>query len=67
MITHFQKVSVKGVKRWTDESGKKRQKTKEFWQTISPFNKRADGTPKTYIEILNAVKAERDAWLAQED
>lgn len=58
-------VAVKATKRWTDpETGKKRQQTKKFWQTISPFNKNEDGSVKTREQILNEIKAKRDAWLA---
>ncbi len=65
MRVNFQEVSVKGTRRWKDAEGKKRQQTKKFFQTISPFNKNADGSPKTREQILIQIKAERDAWEAQ--
>lgn len=60
----FDKVSIKGVKHWRDSTGKKHQTTKQFWQTINPFNKTADGRVKGYTDILHELVAERDAWMA---
>jgi len=60
----FEEVKVKGVRRWTDSDGKKRQETKTFSQTINPFNKNACGLPKTCSEIVEEITAERDAWMA---
>jgi hypothetical protein len=34
-----------------------------FWQTINPWNKNAEGQPKTYDEIRVDLRAERDAWV----
>lgn len=67
IATHYQKVSVKGVYRWKDsETGRPRQRTKEFFQTVSPFNRMPDGTPKSPAQILKEVEAERDAWLTEQ-
>jgi hypothetical protein len=61
----FDEVSVKGVKRWKDPvTGKPRQETRKFFQTINPFNKNAVGVPKARDEILEEIKKERDDWLA---
>ncbi len=61
----FQTVSVKGTRRWKDpDTGRTRQETKSFFQTINPFNRNAEGEPKSYEEIMVEVKAQRDAWLA---
>lgn len=59
----FEEVSLKAVRRWTDADGKKRQQTKKFWQTISPFNKNADGTLKDRKQIMAELIIQRDAWL----
>lgn len=59
----FEEVAVIATKRWTDETGKRRQQTRRFYQTISPFNKNKDGTVKTREQINAEIKAERDAWL----
>ena len=64
MRYRFDEVSIKAVKRWKDESGKTRQQTRKFFQTINPFNKNEDGTIKTRDQIMVEIKAERDAWLA---
>ena len=60
----FPEVKVKGTKKWTDVTGKKRQKTKTFSQTINPFNKNKDGTQKTRLDILEELYQERDKWVA---
>ena len=68
MRIKFEEVSVKGVRRWIDSSdGKRRQETRKFYQTISPFNKGPDGMPKTRQQIMEEVIAERDAWLTKAD
>lgn len=60
----FDEVAVKATKRWTDPaSGKKRQQTRKFYQTINPFNKGRDGLPKTRQQIMQEITAERDEWL----
>lgn len=62
----FQKISVKGKRRWKDESGKWHQETKEFWQTVSPFNINRDGAEKTRLEIMEEVLDERKSWMASQ-
>ncbi len=65
MRVTFDKVSIKGTKYWKDENGKRHQKTKEFYQTINPFNKNPDGTVKTRQQIRSEIVAERNAWLKE--
>lgn len=60
----FDEVALKDTKRWTDATGKKRTRTRKFYQTINPFNKNTDGTMKTRAEIEAELRVERDAWLA---
>ncbi len=60
----FEEVSVKGMRRWV-VNGKKRQETRKFWQTLSPFNKAADGTPKTRDQIYEQILRERRDWEAK--
>ena len=60
----FEEVSLKATKRWTDASGKKRQATKKLWQTINPFNTNSDGSERTREQIMVALIAERDEWMA---
>ena len=62
----FNEVSVTGVRRWKDpETGKHRQQSKKFFQTINPFNTGADGQPKTYDQIMIEIETERDSWLKE--
>lgn len=61
----FQEVKVKATRRWTDAQGKKRQQTRTFMQTVNPFNKNANGTPKSREEIMVELRAERDGWLLE--
>ncbi|GAA2376306.1 hypothetical protein [Gordonia cholesterolivorans] len=42
--------------------GRRTTRSKKFWQTISPFNRLPDGTPKTRDDINRELKAEADAW-----
>lgn len=62
----FNEVSVSATKRWKDPvTGKARQQTRKFYQTLNPFNKAADGTPKTREQIMSEITAEKAAWLAE--
>lgn len=61
----FEEVSIKGVKHWKDPvTGRPRQRTRIFMQTINPFNKDDRGEPKLRDQILKEIKRERDEWLA---
>lgn len=62
----FPEISVKATRRWVDENGKKRQETRKFFQTVSPFNRASDGQIKTKEQINQEVFAQRDAWLKGE-
>lgn len=59
----YEVIEVKGVHRWVDADGKKRQQTKKFFQTLNPFNLNKDGTAKTRDDIRKEITAERDKWL----
>lgn len=59
---NFNEISVKVVKRWTDENGKKRQKTKKFYQTINPYNRNTEGSVKTREEIWAEIMKESEDW-----
>jgi len=60
----FDVVSVKATRVWKQD-GRRRQQTREFMQTINPFNRDEDGNVKTRQQILIEVNAERAAWLAK--
>jgi hypothetical protein len=65
MRVTFNEVSLKGVKRWVDPvTGKNRQETRKFWQTVNPFNKNDKGEVKSSGEIMAELKRECDEWLA---
>jgi hypothetical protein len=64
-IYTFEQVKLRGVRYWKDEQGKRHQETKTFMQTINPFNKTSDGTPKGYAKIMEELRAEREAWLGE--
>lgn len=62
----FTEISIKGKKSWIDESGKRRQKTKKFSQTINPFNRNDDGTVKTEKQIMSELVKMRNDWMSME-
>jgi hypothetical protein len=63
----FEKISTRRVLRWTDpETGKPRQETKEFSQTLNPFNQTAGGQPKTREQIWTEINRQADLWLLRE-
>lgn len=66
MLHRFQEVSLSFTHRWKDESGKRRQKTKKFSQTINPWNVNDEGNPRTYAEIMVELRRLGDAWLAEQ-
>jgi hypothetical protein len=63
----FEKVTTGKVTRVWRENGRRRQETKEFWQTVNPFNKNAEGLPKTRLEIMGELHAERAVWLHEKE
>ncbi len=42
--------------------GKRSKRQKSFWQSVNPFNKNANGTPKTRAQVQADVSAEATAW-----
>ncbi len=59
----FEEVSVKATRKWVDpETGKKRQETRKFSQTINPYNTNADGTRKTREQINAEICAQAQSW-----
>lgn len=59
----FRKMQTYRERRFTCEvCGRRAVRKQTFWQTVSPFNRREDGTPKTPQEVLDAVQAQADAW-----
>lgn len=58
----FDVVSVRATRIWR-ENGRRRQQTREFMQTLNPFNKDDDGNVKTRQQILVEINAARATWL----
>lgn len=53
------------IKAACTKCGRRVQKTLEVSHTINPFNKHADGTPKTREEVVDDVTAELKQQAAQ--
>lgn len=62
MKVYFEQVTLKAKKTFLD-NGKRRQQTHVFMQTINPYNKNADGSQKSRIQIMDELRKERDKWL----
>lgn len=55
------------IKCFNPVCGKKMKRTRGFSQTLNPFNKGADGQPKTYSQIWAEVQAAAEKWQAEAD
>lgn len=44
--------------------GKKVRRQKRIWKTVNPFNRNANGVPKTRDEVYADVLAEAEVWKA---
>ncbi len=62
MITRFNAIGLTGRKRFVCACGRKLQRQKRFYQTLNPYNRNAEGLPKTQGEILMECHSELDAW-----
>jgi hypothetical protein len=59
----FEQVTVKQTLRFRDpETGKPRQMTKTFMQTVNPFNCGRDGLPKSRQQIRDELNSEARLW-----
>ena len=59
----FDRITVKRTVSWIDPAtGKRRQKTRSFEQTVNPFNRDASGQPKDRRSISVEVNREADLW-----
>lgn len=59
---------MKGTRYWKDPvSGKRRQQTRSFIQTINPFNKNSQGLIKTRYEIVAELVKARSEWIKAGD
>lgn len=56
---NFERVTIRGVRSGTClVCGKRGTRQTTFGQTLNPFNKNADGEPKTRAEIWAEIKQE---------
>lgn len=60
----FERVERRATKRvkCAGGCGKLQPRARTFYQTINPFNKRADGLPKTRQDILAELEVEARNW-----
>lgn len=66
MIITFEVVRLCGRKQVKCQNcGRRVTRSKEFSQTINPFNKNADGELKDRYEILAELRQARDEWRKQ--
>ena len=64
----FEEVSIKRTFRWKDPTtGKVRQETKKFLQTINPYNTSADGTLKTRGQIRAELEQQARLWMLRKE
>jgi hypothetical protein len=63
----FDVIKLKAKRTFTDSSGKKRQLTKTFSQTVNPWNKNKNGTIKDRSQIISELETEIAAWMKLPD
>lgn len=63
--TTFDEVFIRRTRTYTDPStGKRRQQSRKFWQTVNPFNCNADGSIKSREDILRELRQDANRWEA---
>ncbi|MGW2740552.1 hypothetical protein ACWC4D_40965 [Streptomyces sp. NPDC001288] len=62
----FQEVPLHGTKtvQCSGGCGKKLRRQRKFFQTLNPFNKAADGRPKTVQQIYAELTEQAEQWKA---
>lgn len=66
VMISFQQVKLSGSKSGTCPTcGKKVTRRKTVTQTVNPFNRNADGVPKTQEEVQASVREALKAWKEQ--
>lgn len=63
----FEEVSIRAQKSYRCACGRRCRRSKKFFQTINPWNKRKDGLPKTVSDIHHEIVVEADAWRKEPD
>ena len=62
MRVQFEEVSIRAEKTIIDENGKKRKRKKKFYQTLNPFNVRANGSVKSRDFIILELREQASKW-----
>lgn len=61
----YEEVRETRIKNWPCPGcGRKVKRQRTFVNTINPFNRNADGVPKSRREVTADVRAKGDAWAA---
>ena len=64
----YQQVKHTAKRRVTcEECGLKFNRQRTFTQTVNPFNKNPDGSVKTFMEVMAAVRVKAALWEADPD
>lgn len=63
----FNEVAIHGMKsvKCAGRCGRGLKRSRKFYQTLSPFNKKQSGELKSRDEIYAELIAERKAWMAE--
>lgn len=64
MITTFREISRNAKKSGLcPRCGKRRTRTRRFYQTLNPYNRNLDGSPKTIEQIYEELKVAIADWV----
>lgn len=63
----FDVVKITATFKWTDRAGKRRQRSKQFMQTINPYNRDSDGNVKTRGVILKELEGAAKLWTLRQE
>ena len=62
MLITYEEVTLRSTKRGKCLCGKHRVRSKTFYQTISPFNKKEDGEMKSRYDITPELREDIKDW-----
>lgn len=65
MRVHFEEVWIMAERTVIDETGKKRKQKKKFYQTLNPFNVRANGAVKSRDFIILELREQASKWIKE--
>lgn len=62
--THFREISLTPTRRGKCPAcGKPTVRTQKFFETVNPYNRAEDGTPKTPDQIFASVREKAENWV----